>query len=153
MGTTFRAINKGLELCPHPPRGPPAGQTLRGLKFIICVFIFLRSVPKAQSAHERDLELVSGADLWCNLSSFSSRGRSQGSRGPTWAPRGRRQKSGVGFIILSSLRSAQGPPAIEVGGGGGRFFNRSFSGTTYASSNNEENNNAKRGGRFKGLKR
>ncbi len=40
------------------------GQTLRSFKFIIYVFIFLRSFPKTQSAHGWDLELVSGVDCW-----------------------------------------------------------------------------------------
>ncbi len=85
-----------------------SGQTLRGLIFIIYLLIFLRSVPKTQSAHEWDLEVVSGADCWCNLDHFSRRGRSWGSRGPLWSPRGRKsaQKPRTGFIILSSLRSA-----------------------------------------------
>ncbi len=48
----------------------------------------LRSVTKTQSAHEWDLQLVSGADFWCNLHHFSSRGLARGSRGPPWAPRG-----------------------------------------------------------------
>ena len=47
-----------------------AGQTLRGLKFSIYLFIFLRSVPKTQSAHEWDLELVSGAEIWSELRYF-----------------------------------------------------------------------------------
>jgi hypothetical protein len=83
------------------------GQTVRGLKFTIYLFIFLRSAPEPQSAHEWDLELVSGANCWCNLHYFSSRGRSRGSRGPPWAPRGRKsnKKPGAGFIMLSSLRS------------------------------------------------
>ncbi len=40
---------------------------MRGLKFIIYIFISLWSAPKTQSAHEGDLELVSGADFWRNL--------------------------------------------------------------------------------------
>ncbi len=65
-------------------------QTLRGLKFIICIFIFSRSVPKTQSTHEWDLDLVSGSDFLCNLHHFSSRGRSRGSRSPPGAPEGRK---------------------------------------------------------------
>jgi hypothetical protein len=105
----------------HVPRGPTfrfhmsfrrsrwTGQTLRGLKFIIYCFIFLRSVPKTQHTPEWDVELASGADLWRNLRYFSSRGRSVGSRGSPWAPRGRKsaRKPGAGFIIIPSLRSAQ----------------------------------------------
>jgi hypothetical protein len=70
-------------------------------------FYILRSVPKTQSAHEWDLELVYGADFGRNLHYFSSRGRSRGSRGP--GPKGPKtgQKPGARFIILSSLRSAQ----------------------------------------------
>ncbi len=77
-----------------------SGQTLRGLKFIICRFICVRSVPKTQSAYEWALELVSGADFWCNLHYLSSPGRSRGARGPPWAPRGRKwaQNPGAGFI-------------------------------------------------------
>ena len=63
---------------------------LGGLIFIICLFIFLRSVPTSPSAHDWDLALVSGADFWRNLHYFSSRGRSRGSRGPPWARRGRK---------------------------------------------------------------
>ena len=66
------------------------GQTMRGLKFIIYICILLRSVPKTQSALEGDLDLVSGADFWGNQRYFLSRGRSRGSRGPPWAPRGRK---------------------------------------------------------------
>ncbi len=65
------------------------GQTLRALKFIIYISIFVRSVPKTQSAHEWDLALVSGPDFWCNLHYFSSRGRSRSSRSPRGAPEGR----------------------------------------------------------------
>ena len=50
--------------------------------------------------------MVSGADFWCNLHYCSSRGPSQGSRGPKGPKIGK--KIGAGFIILSSLRSAQG---------------------------------------------
>ena len=37
-------------------------------------FLFLLSVPKSQSAHEWNLELVSGADAWCNLQRWSGWG-------------------------------------------------------------------------------
>ncbi len=67
-----------------------AGQTLRDLKLVIYLFIFLRSAPQTQIAHEWDLELVSGAEFWLNLHCFSSRGRSRGSRGLPWAPSGRK---------------------------------------------------------------
>ncbi len=72
------------------------GLTLGGLRFTVYIFIFLRPAPKTQSTHEGALELVSGADLWCNLHSFSSRSRSQGSRGPPWAPRGRKSDKSQG---------------------------------------------------------
>ena len=53
---------------------------LEGLKFIIHLCIFLRTAKNTRSAHEWDLELVSGADLFSNLHYCSSRGRSRGSR-------------------------------------------------------------------------
>ena len=64
--------------------------------------------PKTQSAHERDLELVSGADFWRNLHYFSSRGRSRGSRGPPRAPRG--QKSAKNQRPDLSFYPPQGLP-------------------------------------------
>ncbi len=69
-----------LSLFPQPP-----GQTLRGLKLIIYLVICLMSDPKTQSVNEWDLELLSGADFWCNLHHFSSRDRSRGTRGPQGA--------------------------------------------------------------------
>ncbi len=42
------------------------------------------------------LELASGADFWCNLHCFSSRGRSRGSRGPPWAPGSRKSNENPG---------------------------------------------------------
>ncbi len=87
-------------------KGPYTGQTLRGLKFIIYIFVFLRSVPKAQSAHQWDLELVSGSDVWRNLHYFSRRGRSRGSRGPPGAPEGRKsakKRSQIYHVILPQV--------------------------------------------------
>ncbi len=84
---------------------------LEGLNLLIYLCIFVRSVPKTQSAHEWDLELVSGSDLWCNLHYFSSRCRSRGSpKGPKIG-----RTPGAGFIILSSLRSAQLDPWTPAG--------------------------------------
>ncbi len=80
----------------HPPLGRP-----RRASNLTFIFIFVRSVPKTQSAHEWDLELVSGAEFWCNLHCCSSRGRSRGSRGPPWAPRGRKSAKNPGPDLLS----------------------------------------------------
>ncbi len=60
-----------------------SGQTLRGLKFIIFLCIFWRSVPETQSAHEWNLELVSGADLWLQSALFFEPGPFPGLPGPT----------------------------------------------------------------------
>jgi hypothetical protein len=62
------------------------------------LFMSLRSAPKTQGACEWDLELVSWADFWCNLHYFSSRGRSRGSRGPPWTPRGGKSAKSRGRI-------------------------------------------------------
>ncbi len=94
LGLSGPGYTRGQQNCLR--FGPPTGQTLRGLKFVIYIFIFLRSVPKTQSATEWDLDLVSGADFWRNLRSFSSRGRSRGSRGPPCAPRGRQSAENLG---------------------------------------------------------
>ena len=59
-------------------------------------FKFVRSVPREQSAKEWDFELVSGAEFWCSLCYFSSRGLSLGSRGPPWAPEGRKSAKNPG---------------------------------------------------------
>ncbi len=77
--------------------------TLRGFSFTIYLFIFLQPAPKTLSTHERSLELVSGADFWCNLYQFPSRRPSQGSRGPPWAPGGRKpaknQRPDLSFYV------------------------------------------------------
>jgi hypothetical protein len=83
---------------------PISGLTLGGLIFTIYVFIFLRPAPKTPSTHERALEVVSGADFWCNLLHFwaGARPKAPGARrGPQGAEN--RQKNVAGFIILSSL--------------------------------------------------
>ncbi len=77
----------------------------------------MRSVPKTQSAHEWDLELVSGAELWCNLHYFSSQSRSRGSRGPPWAPRGRNRQKTRGRIyhfILPKVCPEDRLPQVDV---------------------------------------
>ncbi len=69
-------------------------------------FIFLsswRSVPKTQSVHEWDLELVSGADLSCNLHYFSSRSRSRGSRAPPWAENRPKTRDRIYHFILPKV--------------------------------------------------
>ncbi len=58
---------------------------MRVLKSIIRLFILLQSVPKTQSAHKRDLELVSGGDFWCTI---SLAGAVPGAPGDRRAPRG-----------------------------------------------------------------
>ena len=60
----LKELTEQWSVYPRPGYTRP-GQTLGGLKFIISLFIFLRSVPKTQSAHDWDLELISGADYWC----------------------------------------------------------------------------------------
>ena len=45
----------GVVQCGSPSKEVGPEQTLRGLKFIIFIFIFSRSIPKTQSAHEWDL--------------------------------------------------------------------------------------------------
>ncbi len=84
----------------------------RPCKSIIQLFFYFSAAgPRnTQNPHEWDLELVSGSDFWCNLRYLSSRGRSRGSRGPK-GPKSTK-KSRAGFIVLSSVRSAQ--PSTQV---------------------------------------
>ncbi len=92
---------------------------LEGPQIYHLSFIFLRSVPKTQSAHEWDLELVSGSDFWCNLHYLFEPGPFPGLPGPAVGPKGPKigQKPGAGFIFLSSLRSAQKPSGPHLAAG------------------------------------
>ncbi len=83
-----------------------SGLTSGGLRFICSCFFFGRH-PKTQGAHKPALYLVSGAGFVRNLHCFSSRIRSKGFRGPSWAPEGRKStdKTEAGFIFSSFLKS------------------------------------------------
>ena len=81
---------------------------------LFILFYFCNRSRKLTSAREWDLELVSGADLLCNMHYVASRDWSRNCLGPPWAPMGPKigQNPGAGFIILSSLslpRHSGGP--------------------------------------------
>ncbi len=86
------------------------GQSLRGLEFIMYLaYVLAVGSKNTKSAHERALELVSGADVWCNLHSFSSRG----SRGPPRAQRGRKSAKNPGPDLSCYRRVLRGTSQIE----------------------------------------
>ncbi len=80
-----------------------------GFTCIIDIFIFLRSVPETQSAHEWDLKLVSGAIVWRNLHYFCEPGPFPGLPGACRGPQGPKigRKNRGRIYHLSSPRSAQ----------------------------------------------
>ncbi len=82
----------------------------------LCFLYFCGRPQKPQSARGLDSELVSGAELCCNLRYFSSRGRSRGSRAPPWAPRGRKSAENRGRIYHFIL-----PKVCPVHTGPGRL--------------------------------
>ena len=75
------------------------GQTLRGLKSVIYLFIFLRPAPQTQSTQERALELVPGADFQCNLHYLFRAGAVPGAPGACHGPE-IDQQPGARFIIF-----------------------------------------------------
>jgi hypothetical protein len=75
----------------------------------LCFYLFAVGPKNIRNDHEWDLDLLSGADCWCNLHYFCEPGpfpglpgRAVGTQGPKIG-----QKPRAGFIILSSPRSAQ----------------------------------------------
>ncbi len=52
--------------------------------FVICFQSFYGRLTKSQGAHEWASDMVSGADVLCNLHCFSNRIRSRGLDGPPW---------------------------------------------------------------------
>ena len=109
MPSTGRAVHSlpaSPNASPESPiaHSPVSGQTLTGFEFIIYRFICLRSVPKTQITNEWDLELVSGADFWCNLHDFSSRGRSRGSLGPEGLKIGQKPAGGGSVTTCMPMR-------------------------------------------------
>ncbi len=97
--------------CKEDRAQPCTGHTLRDLKFIIYLFIFL---PKTQSTNEWDLELVSGFDFWCNLYYFWSRGRFRGSRGLPWAENRPKTRGRLYQFILPEVCPVNLPKSASI---------------------------------------
>ncbi len=84
-----------------------AGLTLGDLSFIVNLFILCRPTQQRQSAHEWALELVSGAEIECNLEVCRTRSIPGISRGLPWAPSSESLRCYLSvYLALGPLRIA-----------------------------------------------
>ena len=86
----------------------------------ICFYLFAVGPKNTKYPRMGLIQVVSGSAFWCNLRSFSSRDRFRVSRGPPWAPRGRKSAKNPGrsyHFILPNHRLGIGAAwAVEERG-------------------------------------
>ncbi len=82
---------------------------------MLYICVFSRPTPKAQSTHERALDLASGADFECNLHYFPNRMRSRGFRGPPWPRRAENRPKKQGPNLCVYLAEGLSSPRVSMG--------------------------------------